>query len=150
MQIILEPYTIPERGTFQIQETVTIQVSADEARRQVNRWLLNEVNSQMGAEQPVLVVGEHSVLRVPVYWSVPHVGHVGIVGTVEVDVLSGEMNNPAQCKTGFIQHAQGLAVGLPSYQPREAPAAYLATGVAPTHKPGRPHDNPRDLLSTLS
>jgi hypothetical protein len=47
MQVILEPYDVPERGTFQIQEIVTICVSADEARRQVDHWLLHEVNSQM-------------------------------------------------------------------------------------------------------
>jgi hypothetical protein len=150
MQIILEPYTIPERGTFQIQETVTIRVSAAEAKRQVDRWLLHEVNSQMGAEQPILVVGERSVWRVPVYWSAPHVGHVGIVGSVAVDVLSGEMDDSAQRKAEFIQRAQDLAAGLPPYQPREAPAHYLASQVAPTHKPGRPPGNPRDLLATSS
>jgi hypothetical protein len=80
MQIILEPYAIPERGTLQIQETVTIQVSADEARRRVDRCLLHEVNSQMDADQPALVVGQHSVWRVPVYWGAPHVGRVGLVG----------------------------------------------------------------------
>lgn len=150
MQIILEPYAIPERGTFQIQETVTIQVTADEAKRQVDRWLLHEVNSQMGAEQPILVVGERSVWRVPVYWSAPHVGHVGIVGSVEVGVLSGEMDSSAQRKAEFIQRAQELAAGLPPYQPREAPVAYLANHVVPTHQPGRPPGNPRDLLSTSS
>jgi hypothetical protein len=50
MQIILEHYAFPERGTFQIQETVTIEVTADEAKRQVNRWLLHEVNSQKGTD----------------------------------------------------------------------------------------------------
>ena len=150
MQIILEPYPIPERGTFQIQETVTIQVSADEARHQVDRWLLHEVNSQMGADQPVLVVGERSVWRVPIYWSAPHVGHVGIVGSVEVDVLNSEMDRSAQRIAELVTRAQGLAAGLPPYQPRQAPAAYLATHVTPTHQPGRPPGNPRDLLSTSS
>jgi hypothetical protein len=147
MQIILEPYTIPERGTFQIHETVTIQVSADEAKRQVDWWLLHEVNAQMGAEQPTLVVGERSVWRVPVYWSTPHAGRMGMVGNVEVDVLSGEMDSLAQRKTELIQRAQELATGLPAYQPREVPVAYLAKQGVATHKPGRPSGNPRDLLS---
>ena len=150
MQIILEPNAIPERGTFQIQETITIQVTANEAKRQVNRWLLHEVNSQMGAEQPILVVGERTVWRVPVYWSAPHVGHVGIVGNIEVDVLSGDMDRSEQRKAELIQRAQELAAGLPPYQLREAPAAYLASQMAPTHKPGRPPGDPRDLLSTSS
>lgn len=150
MQIILEPYAIPERGTFQIQETITIEVTADEAKRQVNRWLLHEVNLQMGAEPPILVVGERSVWRVPVYWSAPHIGHVGTVGNVEVDVLSGEMDNTAQRKAELMQRAQELAARLPPYQPREAPTAYLASHVAPTHKPGQPPGDPRDLLATSS
>jgi hypothetical protein len=150
MQIILEPYPIPERGTFQIQETVTIQVSADEARRQVDRWLLHEVNSQMGAEQPVLVVGARSVWRVPVYWSTPHAGRVGAVGSVEVDVLSGEMDRSAPRKAELIQRAGDLASALPPYQPRETPPAYVARPVVPTHRPGRPSGDPRDLLSTPS
>jgi hypothetical protein len=147
MQIILEPYTIPERGTFQIQETITIQVSADEARRKVDSWLLHEVNSQMGAEQPTLVVGERSVWRVPVYWNTPS-GRAGIVGSVEVDVLSGELDSAAQRKAEFIQRAQDLAAGLPPYQPRETPVAHVATHVVPTHQPGRPSGNPQNLLST--
>lgn len=147
MQIILEPYIIPDRGTFQIQETVTIHVSADEARRQVDHWLLHEVNSQMGADQPALVVGTRSVWRIPVYWSASHAGRVGIVGTVEVDVLSGEIVNSSQCKAELIQRAQELASELPPYQSRETPVAYLAKQVVPTHQPGRPTGNPRNLLS---
>lgn len=147
MQIILEPYAIPERGTFQIHETVTIQVSADEARRQVDQWLLHEVNSQMGADQPALVVGETSVWRVSVYWGAPHVGRVGMVGVVEVDVLSGAMDVSEQRKAELIQRAQGLAAELPQFQPREAPAAYLAQHALATHQPGRPSGNPRDLLT---
>lgn len=154
MQIILEPYPIPERGTFQIQETVTIQVSADEARRQVDRWLLHEVNVQMGADQPVLVVGARSVWRVPVYWSTPHAGRVGVVGHVEVDVLSGQMDRSAPRKAELMQRAVDLASELPPYQPRQTPMAYVVKprpeGSRPTHQPGRPPGNPRDLLSTSS
>jgi hypothetical protein len=148
MQIILEPYTIPERGTFQIRQTVTIRVSADEARRHVEEWLLHEVNSQMGADPPALVVGAQSVWRVPVYWSAPPVGRIGLVGIVEVDVLSGEMDISSQRKAEFIQRAQHLASELSSYRPQETPAAYLAQHVIPTHQPGRPPGNPRDLLSS--
>lgn len=150
MQIILEPDSIPERGTFQIQETITIQISAEEARRQVDRWLLHEVNMQMGADEPILVIGKKSVWRVPIYWSTPHVGRVGIVGSIEVDVLSGEMDGSDQRKTALLQRTQELANELPPFQPRETPVAYQAKQIAPTHQPGRPSGNPHDLLSTSS
>jgi hypothetical protein len=150
MQIILEPYIIPERGTFQIQETITIQISAEEARRQVDHWLLHEVNSQMSAGQPALVVGEQSVWRVPIARNVPHIGRVGIVGIVEVDVLSGEMDISSQRKRELIQRAEQLASELPPYQPGETPVEFLVTHVVPTRQPGRPFGDPCDLPSKSS
>ena len=150
MQIILQPYSIPERGTFQIQQTITIRISADEARRQADHWLLHEVNSQMGADQPDLVVGELSVWRVPIYWSAPHAGRVGTIGTVEVDVLSGEMDTSSQRKAELIQRAQELAIRLPTYQVQNTPMGNLAKNTLPTHQPGKPPGNPRDLLSNSS
>jgi hypothetical protein len=150
MQVILEPYSVPERGTFQIQQTVTIHISAQEARRQVERWLLHEVNSQMGSGVPVLVVGTHNVWRVPIFWSAPPVGRVGYVGNVDVDVLSGEIIGPAECKAELIQYAQDLASGLPAFQLREPSPAYLVTSLMPTHQPGRPNNNPYDLITKSS
>jgi hypothetical protein len=150
MQIILEPDNIPERGTFEIQQMITIRVSAEEARRQVGRWLLHEVNLQMGADQPALVVGERSVWRVPVYWTVPHIGRVGMVGVVEVDVLNGAMDTSAQRIAEMIRRAEGLATGLPPFQARETPPEYLVKDAVPTHQPGRPAGNPRDLISRSS
>jgi hypothetical protein len=71
MHIILEANAIPERGTFQIHETVTIRISANEARRQVNQWLVDEVSLQMGAQESLLVAGKVGVWRVPVRWGAP-------------------------------------------------------------------------------
>lgn len=144
MQIILEPHTIPERGTFQIQHTVTIRVSADEACRLVDEWLLHEVNSQMGAEQPDLVVGERNVWRVPVYWSAPHVGRVGFVGVVEVNVLNGTMDNSLQRRAELLQRAEALAAELPPYQPQQnqSRSSYLlhrATLALPKRNPPASH-----------
>jgi hypothetical protein len=147
MKIILNEYPIPERGTFQIEETVTIQISAKEAQRQVNRWLLNEVSYMMGADLPTLVLGEQTVWHVPAYFSAPHVGRVGLVGIVQVDVLTGEMDAGPERKAEIEKRACELAADLPRFQPREAPEEYVARNVQPTHKPGRPPGNPFDLIS---
>jgi len=80
MTIILEQSTIPEIGTFEIHKTVNIQVSAKQAQRKVDTWLLNEVSYMMGAEEPTLVIGERTVWRVPAYFSAPGAGRVGTVG----------------------------------------------------------------------
>jgi hypothetical protein len=150
MRIIIEPYAIPERGTFQIQETITLRVSAEEARRQVEQWLLHEVNLQMGSAEPALVIGEQSFWRVPVYWSVPHVGRVGLVGTVEVDTLTGTMIITSQLKTELMQNAERLTAGLPPFQLRHAPSAFVIGGIFPMYQPTPPTDNPRNLLSDVT
>jgi hypothetical protein len=73
MTIIIEPYTIPEKGTVElkIERSFDIKVTSEEARRQVNRWLLNEVSYLIGADSPTLVIGERVVWRVPA-WLSPH------------------------------------------------------------------------------
>ena len=148
MTIILDRYNPPERGTFQIRESVTINISADEARRKVDNWLLNEVSYMVGADEPDLIIGIRTIWRVPAYFSAPQVGRVDTVGFVEVDVLTGEMISTAMCKVEIEKHAKDLATNLPPYQPRDAPAEDLAENVQPTHRSGRTSGSPRDLIST--
>ena len=61
MTIILEPYTIPEKGKVElnVKHSFEIKVTAEEARGQVNRWLHEHVTMLIGAEAATLVVGEH-------------------------------------------------------------------------------------------
>jgi hypothetical protein len=133
MTIILEPYTIPEKGKveLQISRSFEIKVTADEARRQVNRWLLNEVSYLIGAEPPTLVVGEHQVVwRVPAAISFPHTGRAGVVGTVEVDITTGAMNNSPECKAEIERRAKALAARQPPYRSKgNVPEEYLAKDV---------------------
>src|SRR4051812_44491482 len=100
MTILLERYAIPERGLFEIdlKQSIDIRITAEEARRKVNRWLLDYVSYMMHAEAPTLVLGEQVVWRVPAVLTASHVGNVGIAGYVEVDVRNGEMNNLTERK----------------------------------------------------
>ena len=137
MTIIIEPYTIPEKGTVElkIERSFDIKVTAEEARRQVNRWLLNEVSYLIGADLPALVVGERVVWRVPAWIGFPHTGRVGIVGTVDVDVNTGAMNNTPECKVEIERRAEELAVRQPPYQPKgEVPPEYIPKDIPPTPK----------------
>jgi len=74
MTIILDNYTIPEKGKVELKASFEIKVSSEEARRKVNRWLLEFVSTQMGGESPTLIVGKRVVWRVPAYISFPHTG----------------------------------------------------------------------------
>ncbi len=131
MTIILTQYTMPETGTFEIHQAVNIQVSAKEAQRQVDSWLLNEVSSMMGAEPPTLVIGARTVWRVPCYYSAPGAGRVGTVGELDVDVQTGEMDNPTEAKVAILLCAKRLAKKLPPFQPKIAPPEYVAKNGPP-------------------
>lgn len=135
--IILEPYTIPEKGKveFNLNCSFEIKITAEEARRKVNRWLLNEVSYLIGAEAPTLVLGPQVVWRVPAWLGFPHTGRVGVVGTVDVDVSTGIMNNTSECKAEIEYQANELAARQPPYRPKaEVPEQYLAKNVLPAPK----------------
>ncbi len=70
MTILLDSQPIPPKGKvdLKVERSFEIKITAEEARRQVNRWLLNEVSCLIGADEPTLVVGEERVVwRVPAY-----------------------------------------------------------------------------------
>src|SRR5207244_1869425 len=121
----------PEQGTFEIHQTVHITVTARQAQRKVDTWLLTEVSYMMGAEAPTLVIGERTVWRVPCRFTAPGVGRVGTVGEVDVDAQTGEMYNVRNAKAGIIRCARGLAKKLPPFRVRNVPPEYLATNVPP-------------------
>jgi hypothetical protein len=114
-----------------IKRWVNIQVTAEEARRKVDQWLLDEVSLMIGAEPPSLIVGERAVWRVPAWIGFPRHGRVGVVGTVDVDVETGVMYASAEVKAGIERRAAELASHLPAYQPRATPPDFIAKGVTP-------------------
>lgn len=120
MRIIIEPYTIPEKGKvdLDVKRSFEIKVSAEEARREVRWWLRDEVSMLIDAEPPTLVVGEQVVWRVPAVFSAPGAGRVGVVGLIEVDVTTGEMNVTPELKAAIEDQAEALAERLPPYQPK--------------------------------
>ncbi len=137
MIILLDTHTIPEKGRVELKvdRSFEIKVTDEEARRQVNRWLLNEVSYLIGADEPTLVVGDEQVVwRVPAWIGFPHTGRAGNVGSVDVDVETGEMNNTPKCKANIERQAQILAEQQPPYQPKEVPTDYLAKNIPPAPK----------------
>lgn len=139
MIILLDHYPIPERGPVQItiQENFEIHVTAAEARRQVDRWLVDQVSYMMTAEMPLLVLDKRPVWRVPVVLTASHLGKVGQVGTVDVDVQTGQMDDSAEQITALQQRGVALGKQLAPYQPgRQLPDGYWANDVQPT-RPSR-------------
>ena len=132
VSILVDDCTLPRKGvvSLSIKRNFTINIAAEEAQQQVHRWLVTEISSNIGAESPTLVLGERPSWRVPAYLTFPRFGRVGIVGTVDVDVESGAIQQQMQCKMAIEQAADKLAQQLPPYQPRQVmPKEFLPLGV---------------------
>ena len=129
MTIILDHYTMPETGRLEIHTTVEIQISAEQARKQVDRWLLEQVSSSFGSDVPVLVVGKQVVWRVPVRIGLSQRGSF-VLGNVEVDAQTGQMASSAQVQHDLQQAASDLLQRLPRYQTRRAAEQYTVPSPA--------------------
>ncbi len=119
MAVLLELETLPTQGavSLRIDYSFNIKVTAHQAQRQVDRWLLNEVSYLMGAGEPMLVVAHQVVWRVPVYLSTPDLGQLGPLAQVQVTVDNGMLEISTQLKTEIWQQAEKWLKTLPPYHP---------------------------------
>jgi hypothetical protein len=118
-----------------LKRSFEIKITAEEARRQVNRWLRDEVSMLISADLPILVVGQQVVWRATAWISFPHTGRAGQVGVIDVDVTTGAMNNTPECKADIERQAEAVAARQPPYRPKDkVPEQYLAQNVPPAPK----------------
>ncbi len=131
MTVIIDTYPVPETGQFDlaIERSVDIVVSAAKARRLVQRWAMENVTYMLQAKTPTLTVSERVVWRVPVNFTAPHVGQVGKVGEVDVDVQTGELLNLSAEQ--MLQCTIELANKLPPYKPRTLRTKFIPEGIPP-------------------
>ena len=148
LAIVLDEYTSPKKGkmiNLKVERSFAVNLSAQEAKRKVNGWLLMEVSTMIGAEEPTLAIGQQSVVwRVPIIFTAPHVGKVGEIGRIDVDVQTGEMYKMAVCKAEIEAEAKRLAKSLPPFQPIPVPPQYVVTQPMPTMT--EPQGNPLEIL----
>jgi predicted DNA-binding antitoxin AbrB/MazE fold protein len=90
-----------------------VRVTAETARRQVNRFVLDEISYLMGGEQPSLVETDRLVWRVPVVLTYPDQGVVGQAGSIDVDAETGELLLTSEIIEEIKQNARTLADRLP-------------------------------------
>ncbi len=126
MPVLFEGINISEAGVYEIKQTLTVQVSAEQARRTVNRWLLEQVSDMLHAESPTLVVDDRIVWRVPTVLTATHVGAVGVVGMVEVDAVTGALIDADQRLEELTVNGVRLAATIPPYPgPRSISKAFV-------------------------
>ena len=137
MTIIIDPFTLPEKGKvdLSLQRSFEINITAQQARHQVRTWLRDEVSMLIDADPPTLVVGETVVWRIPAVLSSPGVGRVGVVGVIEVDVMTGVMDTSPGQKTAIERQAEALISHLPPFQPKgTVPARFRPPHLPPAPK----------------
>jgi hypothetical protein len=93
MEVELGRESLPSQAEVRIEVSVTatLAVTAESAQRKVSRLLLDRVGNLLYGERPSLVAGKRLVWRVPVWLGLPTTGAVGQIGTLDVDVQTGEL-----------------------------------------------------------
>jgi hypothetical protein len=112
MSIIIESVALPERGPLNIRLDVatTINVTAEEARRKVSVFAGNTIADLLSGERPGLVWQQNTAYwRVPVALSSRSMGRIGIVGTIDVNVETGELQITDQLIEELEENAQRFA-----------------------------------------
>ena len=101
----------PKNGEFSlnIQRTLNIQIAGDEAQKAVARYITLNLSSQFSAHSPVLFVADHAYWRVPIHLTFPSQGDVGEVGSIDVDIESGELVITDKILEGIKSRADYLA-----------------------------------------
>ena len=126
--IVLDELSLPETGLVRLKldRIFTINISATEARRRVSNWLAWEVTMTLMGQEPSLVISEPVVWRVPVVFTAAHVGVVGDVGEIDVNVESGEVIQP-----------EGIEEAMPVTPPTALPPPPLSSRRCPCCHPPR-------------
>lgn len=93
MTVAADALVLPRSGQvhMDIRVSADINVGAAMARRRVNAFLATHVGNLLLADEPVMVLTDRIVWRVPVDLTVPSTGRMGRVGEVDVDIESGEL-----------------------------------------------------------
>lgn len=102
---------VPNSGqlSINIQLSATVNETAFSARQKVTGFVADEISTNMHATEPTLVVGDRICWRVPVILSMPPIGDRGEVGTIDVDVETGQLQLTPNLMQEFERRAEYLA-----------------------------------------
>ena len=107
---------MPQSGQLAIDLhlSATVNVTAFSARQKVTGFVADEISTNMHAGEPRLVVSERIIWRVPVILSLPPSGDRGEVGTIDVDVETGQLVVTRSLVEEIKRRAEYLAEHSPS------------------------------------
>jgi len=108
--------SLPQTGRLEVDIRVSadVNVSAYAARQKVNTFVLSDISYMMHAGEPTLLLARRICWRVPVILSLTSRGDVGEVGTIDVDVETGQLHVTPQLIAEINTRAENLALSAPS------------------------------------
>jgi len=112
MAITIESVTLPERGPLKLRLDVAaiINMTAEEARRKVGIFAGNMIADLLSGDSPGLVwQRDKAYWRVPVVLHSRSLGRIGVVGVIDVDVETGELQITDQIVEEIEENAQRFA-----------------------------------------
>ncbi len=109
METVIEQ--LPQTGHLQItiQASANLNYSARAARRLAGRFVADEIGYLLRSNEPVLIVADSIRWRVPISLAWPDQGDMGVVGTLDVDVETGQLFVTPEQIAEMIRHAEDLA-----------------------------------------
>lgn len=86
----------------------TINISPQEAQRQVTGWVVSEVGNMLMGGKPRLVVSQPTVWRVPIVLGSSERGLLGEAASIDVDAETGELLLTETSEQDVLAYAQAL------------------------------------------
>ena len=100
--------------SIDIHLSATVNVTSFSARQKVTGFVVDQISTNMHATDPTLIMGERIFWRVPIILSLPPTGDLGEVGTIDVDVESGQLQITPTLIREIERHAEILAASTSS------------------------------------
>jgi hypothetical protein len=112
--ILLDTKSVPHTAPIHLSVhlAATLNITAEQARHKVNQQAVTALGTGLVAREPELVIIQDQIIwRVPIILSLPSLGDLGQVGTVDVDARTGDLILSAALQERIIQHAHRLYTG---------------------------------------
>lgn len=112
MKVNLADFPVTSKVDIQIKISATVNVSSVVAQRKVNALLLDHVGTGVYADEPEMLARDGQLCwRVPIILALPSLGPLGQIGTVDIDVQTGEVFADATTWQTLGDHAERLFAG---------------------------------------
>lgn len=115
--VTIEPQQPNSPVHLHVELVTTLNVSGTDARKRANRVILDQMTTGLAAHMPELAISSSSSeisWRVPIILSLPKLGDIGQVGTINVNARTGDLSSSQADIDHMLRIAELLYVGATS------------------------------------